>query len=493
MSASGAAAAPPRPTSSTPTVSPSTSRCKRSARHAGRRPGDPRRRRRRPLDRRRARRSASWASRARARARVARLVLRLMPVTVGQVFFEGDDITDVEGRVTLRALRHRMQLVFQDPYSSFDPQATVLDSVIEPLRAQRRERRRRARRGPRSCSISSGSSHGVPRTGTRASSPAGSSSGPGSPAPSPPNPQLVVLDEPVSALDVSTQAQVINLLEDLQRELGIAFLFIAHDLAVVRHVSDRIAVMYLGQIVEEGPAAALYDAPTHPYTLRAALGDPGARTRAAQRARPRVLLQGEIPSPANPPSGCRFRTRCPFAMDDLRRGGAARFVTPSGRRIAVPPPHARPDARRRADLDASPPELSARPDAHEGAGPSGPAPSPCSRRPSVRLTCRRRPVELRAVGRVDDVDALHLVGVRRRAAVAGSVKTMGDSSRRVFWSRVPRGLHCRPALFERVLRDGQRRDDRVVLVPAGFSTVVSGRRTRARTASDRAGPPSGRA
>jgi oligopeptide/dipeptide ABC transporter ATP-binding protein len=257
---------------------------------------------------------------------VARLVLRLIPPTRGKVLFEGDDITGTGGRA-LRALRSRMQLVFQDPYSSFDPQATVLDSVTEPLRAagtSRTEGRTRAAelfdtvglsaayldRYPRELSGGQLQRAGIARALST-------------------HPRLVVMDEPVSALDVSTQAQVINLLRDLQRDLGTSFLFIAHDLAVVRHVSDRIAVMYLGQIVEEGPAASVYDAPTHPYT-QALLSAIPVPNPPVQRTRSRLVLRGEIPSPANPPSGCRFRTRCPFVMDICAEEDPPAFISRSG-------------------------------------------------------------------------------------------------------------------------------------------------------------------
>jgi oligopeptide/dipeptide ABC transporter ATP-binding protein len=257
---------------------------------------------------------------------IARLVLRLMPPTAGRVFFEGSDITDTKGQA-LRALRPQMQLVFQDPYSSFDPQALVVNSVIEPLRAQGRpkpECNARAEelfdlvglahdhleRYPREMSGGQLQRAGIARALAT-------------------DPKLVVMDEPVSALDVSTQAQAINLLEDLQNDLGLAFLFIAHDLAVVRHVSDRIAVMYLGQIAEEGPADALYSAPTHPYThaLLSAIPVPNPRI---QRTRPKIVLRGEIPSPANPPSGCRFRTRCPYVMPICADEDPPAFLTPSG-------------------------------------------------------------------------------------------------------------------------------------------------------------------
>jgi len=257
---------------------------------------------------------------------VARLVLRLLPVTTGQVLLEGEDITAISAR-ELRDRRRGMQLVFQDPYSSFDPQATVVDSVIEPLRAV----------GTRGAAAEQRASELFDLVGLAQAHlhryPRGLSGGPlqraGIARALATNPQLVVMDEPVSALDVSTQAQVINLLADLQRDLGIAFLFIAHDLAVVRHVSDRIAVMYLGEIVEEGPAEALYESPTHPYThaLLSAIPVPNPRV---QRERLRVVLQGEIPSPADPPSGCRFRTRCPYAMDVCAEVVPPAFVAPNG-------------------------------------------------------------------------------------------------------------------------------------------------------------------
>ncbi|MEI8000487.1 MAG: ABC transporter ATP-binding protein [Actinomycetes bacterium] len=257
---------------------------------------------------------------------LARLVLRLMPVTAGRVWFDGTDITDLSARA-LRPLRHGMQLVFQDPYSSFDPQATVIDSVIEPLLAQGgsgAECRDRARdlfdlvglatdhldRSPRELSGGQLQRAGIARALAT-------------------NPRLVVMDEPVSALDVSTQAQVVNLLQDLQRELGLAFLFIAHDLAVVRHVSERIAVMYLGQVVEEGPAHRLYEAPTHPYT-QALLSAIPVPNPAVQRSRPRIVLHGEIPSPASPPSGCRFRTRCPYVMEVCAEVEPPATTTPDG-------------------------------------------------------------------------------------------------------------------------------------------------------------------
>ncbi len=257
---------------------------------------------------------------------LARLVLRLMPVTAGRVYFEGADVTSEKGR-SLRELRPRMQLVFQDPYSSFDPMATVLDSVMEPLHAHGKTKQECEARAAELFDLVGLSTQYLHRHPRELSG--GQLQRAGVARALAPEPSLVVLDEPVSALDVSTQAQVINLLADLQDELGIAFLFIAHDLAVVRHVSDRIAVMYLGQIVEEGPADALYDAPTHPYThaLLSAIPVPNPRV---QRGRPRVMLRGEIPSPASPPSGCRFRTRCPFAMEVCAEVDPPDFVTPTG-------------------------------------------------------------------------------------------------------------------------------------------------------------------
>jgi oligopeptide/dipeptide ABC transporter ATP-binding protein len=258
---------------------------------------------------------------------VGRVLLRLLEPTAGTVTFDGNDITHVPER-KLRSLRRGMQLVFQDPYSSFDPLATVADSLAEPMKtyldldaAGRSDRvaelLRTVRlnpdhrnRYPRE--FSGGQLQRIAVARALALSP-----------------KILVLDEPVSSLDVSIQADIINLLADLQGELGLAYLFIAHDLAVVRHVSSRIAVMYLGRIVEEGPAAQVYSRPRHPYTeaLLSAIPVPNPRR---QRERERIVLQGDIPSSAAPPAGCRFHTRCPYVMDVCRTVDPPPFVTPDG-------------------------------------------------------------------------------------------------------------------------------------------------------------------
>ena len=258
---------------------------------------------------------------------LARLVTRLIQPTSGQVRFGGADITNLSGSA-LRAVRREMQMVFQDPYSSLDPTATIANSVGEPLRAHSdHDRATRADRvaellalvglpadyaGRYPSELSGGQLQRCAMARALAL-----------------EPELVVLDEPVSSLDVSTQAQVINLLADLQAELGIAYFLIAHDLSVVRHVSDRIGVMYLGRIVEQGPADTVYDAPRHPYTeaLLSAIPIPDP---VVQRSRTRILLTGDVPSPANLPSGCRFRTRCPYAMDVCTEVDPAPFVTNDG-------------------------------------------------------------------------------------------------------------------------------------------------------------------
>jgi oligopeptide/dipeptide ABC transporter ATP-binding protein len=236
-----------------------------------------------------------------------RAIVRLTPATAGEIRFDGADVGAARGDA-LKGLRRRMQMVFQDPYSSLDPRQTAGSTVAEPLEVHgigtARERRDRVRelfslvgldpdygdRYPHEFSGGQRQRIGVARALAL-------------------NPDLVVADEPISALDVSIQAQIINLLEGLQRRLHLTYLFIAHDLSVVRHVSDRIAVMYLGRIVELAPSRELNKSPLHPYTVALLSAVPVPNPEIESRRR-RIILRGDVPSPAAPPSGCRFHTRC---------------------------------------------------------------------------------------------------------------------------------------------------------------------------------------
>jgi oligopeptide transport system ATP-binding protein len=260
---------------------------------------------------------------------LGRLVLRLIEATDGSIRFEGRDVRALGDR-DLRALRSRMQIIFQDPYASLNPTMTVGDMITEPMMlhgtgnaAERRQRSEEllalvglspyhARRFPHEFSGGQRQRIGIARALAG-------------------EPRLIVADEPVSALDVSIQAQVINLMRDLQRRFGLSYILISHGLAVVKHVADRVAVMYLGKIVEIGDKRAVFTRPRHPYTqaLLAAIPVPDPTLK-----RQRAILEGDVPSPLNPPPGCRFHTRCPYAQARCRTEEPLLEPTEAGHKVA---------------------------------------------------------------------------------------------------------------------------------------------------------------
>lgn len=261
---------------------------------------------------------------------LGRLLLRLIEASEGEVHYMGKDLLKLS-REQMRAMRKDLQFVFQDPYGSLSPRRTIFEIISEPLevfalgqtRSQRRERVAQLLdqvglspsfmdRQPRQFSGGQRQRIGIARAIAL-------------------DPTFIVADEPVSSLDVSVQAQIVNLMQDLQEDKGFSFLFIAHDLSVVRHIADRVAVMYLGRIVEIGPKAMVYDTPHHPYTqaLLSAVPEPDPDAKKTQ-----IILEGDVPSPANVPPGCSFHTRCPIVQAVCRRDRPPLLDTGKGQMVA---------------------------------------------------------------------------------------------------------------------------------------------------------------